>query len=662
MPGLQRSNAEWDKVALSSDSDNDSDSDNTRDFYPTGYEPGASAGGWGTAPPPPPPEAVAAAAPVQGANPPPAVASATPPLSPPDECWLGDEWEDLGRVASVLDRLDLIGWRDPAFEKAAAEGDGTKFHEILGRAAEAARVLSPYDPTCRSYWVRVDGCEFTKWSAKYDVARPSDDDVHGAFVAAAAATMRHFRGKGLAVVAAYTQSDEVSFLCKGPATLARGASDPSRRLVTLFASVFSKRFEQALRPTKPEAAAEAFFDARVVAAASRSAGLLAVVERRLDCTRNASNQALWRLHGVTRQVEPPPVDEALLTAVTAEGVPAVHARKALMAGSATADAAIAWVRRHEGDVAIDEPIKPIGRPDAQQRLLLAAKGTPWDTLHSAHRYGTCLFAGGKTGRHIRLRVPRTRAEAAALEYAIFNDERRDLRTLGDAHPEAPAARPSHAVPAPAVPVDQRSIGAALPPGFVRAASARYPALDCAYEEAECAAVALVDEDALGALLERVTRTVGLLFWATESKADNLQGPFRPPVLRFEEVGTVAPSRSSCEEAGSCRPAKLRCGSRRRPPPPRLASTSCSPHTRHRRIKKMLRARGASRNRVGSSRKCRASETGARSASRATKSSGAPRARKCRARRAPRPATNSSSQRSSRCARKHSPRPSLVRCR
>ena len=215
----------------------------------------------------------------------------------PDEyCWLGDEHEDLGKVDSVLARLDRIGWNDEHFRAAAAQEDDSKFHEVLGRAAEASRSLDPYDPTCRSFWVRVDGVGFTKWSDEYCVAKPYDGDVHGAFVSAAAATRRHFRQKGLGVVAAYTQSDEVTFLCAGPAVLAGGASDPGRRLVTLFTSVFSKRFEQALRATKAEAAAEAFFEARVVAAATRSAGILALIWRRLDATRNASSQALRHLH------------------------------------------------------------------------------------------------------------------------------------------------------------------------------------------------------------------------------------------------------------------------------------------------------------------------------------------------------------------------------
>ena len=475
--------------------------------------------------------------------------------TPDKYCWLGDdEREDLGKVASVPARLDRIGWNDDAFRAAALHGEGdVKFHEGLGRAAEASRSLDPYDPTCRSFYVRVDGVGFTKWSDEHCVAKPYDEVVHGAFVSAAAETMRHFRQKGLGVVAAYTQSDEVTFLCAGPAVLYRGASDGTRRLITLFTSVFSKRFEQALRPTKPKAAADAFFEARVVAAATRSAGILALVWRRLDATRNASSQALRHLHGVRVQQELPPVDEALLAALTAGGVPEVRARRALMAGSATADAARAWLQIHEADADLDGSIKMIGRPHARQRLLLAECGTPWDTLPPALRYGTLLFAGDDRGRHVRLRVPRTRDEAEALERAIFDEQAWD--SLGDAHPEAPAAaaagparsRPVPvARPAPAAPIigpapPLARVGPAPPAGFVRAA--KCPALDRDRVDVQVDAVALADENALGALLQRATRTVGLLLWATVSEADNVaQGPFRLPVLRFEEVrtgGTVA---------------------------------------------------------------------------------------------------------------------------
>ena len=135
-------------MALSSDSDNDSDSDNTRDFYPTGYEPGASAGGWGTAPPPPPLEAVAAAAPVQGANPPPAVASATPPLSPPDECWLGDEGEDLGRILPDHDRY--------SYSDVAAVADGRLWIICWRRIPQPG---SPY--AGRSFLARYDAASNT---------------------------------------------------------------------------------------------------------------------------------------------------------------------------------------------------------------------------------------------------------------------------------------------------------------------------------------------------------------------------------------------------------------------------------------------------------------------------------------------------------------------
>ena len=96
-------------------------------------------------------------------------------------------------------------------------------------------------------------------------------------------------------------------------------------------------------------------------------------------------------------------------------------------------------------------------------------------------------------------------------------------------PEAPRRRPAR--PAPAAP-----IGPAPPAGFVRAA--KCPALDRDRVDVQVDAVALADENALGALLQRATRTVGLLLWATVSEADNVaQGPFRLPVLRFEEVRT-----------------------------------------------------------------------------------------------------------------------------
>ena len=109
-----------------------------------------------------------------------------------DSCWLGDdEQKDLGKIASVPARLDRIGWNDDAFRAAALHGEvDVKFHEGLGRAAEDARRLDPYDPTRRSFYVRVDGVGFTKWSDEYCVEKPYDGDVHGAFVSAAARVER----------------------------------------------------------------------------------------------------------------------------------------------------------------------------------------------------------------------------------------------------------------------------------------------------------------------------------------------------------------------------------------------------------------------------------------------------------------------------------------
>ena len=209
-----------------------------------------------------------------------------------------------------------------------------------------------------------------------------------------------------------------------------------------------------------------------------------------------------------------------------------------MAGSATADAARAWLRSPPRD--IDDPIEMIGRPHARQRLMLAERGTPWDTLPAELRYGTLLFAGDDRGRHVRLRVPRTRDEAEALELVFFGEQSWD--SLGDAHPEAPvaaAAGPARsrpvpvARPAPAAPIigpapPLARVGPAPPAGFVRAA--KCPALDRDRVDVQVDAVALADENALGALLQRATRTVGLLLWATVSEADNVaQGPFRLPV-------------------------------------------------------------------------------------------------------------------------------------
>ena len=113
---------------------------------------------------------------------------------------------------------------------------------------------------------------------------------------------------------------------------------------------------------------------------------------------------------------------------------------------------------------------------------------------------------------------------------------------GRGGPGTRRARTSGARPAPAAPIIgpapplARVIGPAPPAGFVRAA--KCPALDRDRVDVQVDAVALADENALGALLQRATRTVGLLLWATVSEADNVaQGPFRLPVLRFEEVRT-----------------------------------------------------------------------------------------------------------------------------
>ena len=147
MPGLQRRNDEWDNINVdNSDSDTDSDGRVVRVYRgDTSDDEDA------------PDEATPG--------------DASDDEATPDEYrWLGDESEDLGKVDSVLARLDGIGWNDDAFRAAALHGEGdVKFHEGLGRAAEDARSLDPYDATCRSFYVRVDGVGFTKWSDEYCV-------------------------------------------------------------------------------------------------------------------------------------------------------------------------------------------------------------------------------------------------------------------------------------------------------------------------------------------------------------------------------------------------------------------------------------------------------------------------------------------------------------
>ena len=180
------------------------------------------------------------------------------------------------------------------------------------------------------------------------------------------------------------------------------------------------------------------------------------------------------------------------------------------------------------------------------------------------------------------------------------------------------ARPAPAAPiiGPAPPL-ARVIGPAPPAGFVRAA--KCPALDRDRVDVQVDAVALADENALGALLQRATRTVGLLLWATVSEADNVaQGPFRLPVLRFEEVRTGRTVALVVRGSGELPTRKDALHvARRRPPLLRPKWTRCSPRTRRRRIEKTRRARGAPRSRLGSSSNCRASGLGGRRASRMT---------------------------------------------
>ena len=206
---------------------------------------------------------------------------------------------------------------------------------------------------------------------------PYDGRVHGAFVAAARRSLADLRRHDLEALAAFTESDEVTFVFRGPARFGGGASDPRRRLETFAASVFTSAFAAALPREMTDRGNDGFFEARSFAATSRAAGLAALVWRRLDTTRNASSQALRHLHDV-------------------KITPGNH---------------------------------------AAQRARLAALGTRWASLQPGLRYGTLLLADDDRNHNVRLRVPRTRDEAAALDRAVF-DERCWTDALAAAHPRA----------------------------------------------------------------------------------------------------------------------------------------------------------------------------------------------------------------------------------
>ena len=331
------------------------------------------------APPVPPPPA-AFAAPV--APPPPPTAPLPPPAAGAED-WLGDEDEDLGAVpGGALERLRTIGWWDAAFDAAAATHRADeperilKFHQLLGAERHRAGV-EPHDDACACFWVRVDGVGFHNWSKKHKVTMPYDGRVHGAFVAAARRAVADFRRHGLDPLAAFTESDEITFLFRGPATTAGGASDPRRRLETFAASVFTSAFAAALPGEMTDGGNDGFFDARSFAASSNAAGLAALVWRRLDTTRNASSQALRHLHDV-------------------KYTPGNH---------------------------------------KEQRGRLAGLGTPWASLPPELRYGTLLLADDDRAHNVRLRVPRTADEARALDRAVF-DEQRWTDALHGPHPRA----------------------------------------------------------------------------------------------------------------------------------------------------------------------------------------------------------------------------------
>ena len=223
----------------------------------------------------------------------------------------------------MLARLERIGWNDDAFRAVALHGEGdVKFHEGLGRAAEDARSLDRRD--LPSFWVRIDGVDFTKWSrsTRGEAARrrrPRRLQERGGRDDAP------LRQKGLGVVAAYTQATR-SRSRAGSATKG-GAPDPSRRLATLFTSAFRSARAGAARD---EARGRRRAVRRVAAAATRSAAswrCLAPPRRNADASSQARGTAVFVPAGSF-----PPVDGRC--SPTMAGAPRDARRKALMASAA----------------------------------------------------------------------------------------------------------------------------------------------------------------------------------------------------------------------------------------------------------------------------------------------------------------------------------------
>ncbi|KAH8065318.1 hypothetical protein JL721_8274 [Aureococcus anophagefferens] len=297
---------------------------------------------------------------------------------------------DLGAVpGGALERLRTIGWGDAAFDAAAAthradEPDRIlKFHQLLGAERHRAGV-EPHDAACACF-----GSASTAWVQQVEPAarrrclRPAST----AFVAAARRGVADFRRHGLDPLAAFTESDEITFLFRGPATTAGGASDPRRRLETFAASVFTSAFAAALPGEMTDGGNDGFFDARSFAASSNAAGLAALVWRRLDTTRNASSQALRHLHDVTICVE------------------------------------IKSSTRLQSHWLISTQVTITPGNHKEQRGRLAALGTPWASLPPELRYGTLLLAGDDRTHNVRLRVPRTADEARVLDRVVFDEQR-----------------------------------------------------------------------------------------------------------------------------------------------------------------------------------------------------------------------------------------------
>lgn len=100
---------------------------------------------------------------------------------------------------------------------------------------------------------------------------------------------------------------------------------------------------------------------------------------------------------------PPAVDEALLAQAMELGFPELRARKALLAGSETADAVVEWCLAHGDDADIDDPIPLVPRSAASAPAAGGTGAAPksWRCVETGRLFRTMeevqMYAE-KTGR------------------------------------------------------------------------------------------------------------------------------------------------------------------------------------------------------------------------------------------------------------------------